>query len=113
MVRQQVTALREGNVEKAYQMFSEEYRAGMTLPMFRRWFRRQPSLATIQDVRIWRRSVRGGSVDLWGSFEDGGGHTYPVRYSLIRENGDWRVDSMQMQAVVPESLPKSERFLYI
>src|SRR5688572_242510 len=60
VVRQQVTALREGNVEKAYQMFSEEYRSGMTLAMFQRWFRRQGSLAAIQDVRIWRRSIRAG-----------------------------------------------------
>jgi hypothetical protein len=85
----------------------------MTLPMFRRWLRRQQPLAEIRDLRIWRRSVRGGTVDLWGSLEDGLGHVFPVRYSLIRENGDWRVDSMQVQSAVPESLPNAQRFLYI
>jgi hypothetical protein len=113
VVREQATFLREGQVEKAYEMFSEEYRSGMPLPMFRRWLRRQPPLAGIQDLRIWSRQVSRGTAVLWGSFEDGLGHTYPVRYSLIRENGGWRVDSLQVRAEEPGSLSNSQRFLYI
>jgi hypothetical protein len=113
VVRRQMFALREGNVEQAYALFSADYRSEMTLPRFRRWLERQESLGAIQDVRIWRRSVSRGAVDLWGSLEDGQGHALAVRYSLIREKGEWRVDSLQVQAGSPESLPNSQRFLYI
>ena len=45
IVRAQATAIREGQVERAYDLFSDEYRAAMSLPMFRRWLRRQPPLS--------------------------------------------------------------------
>jgi len=113
IVRAQATAIREGNLESAYDLFSDEYRASMSLPMFRRWLRRQPPLAAIQNVRLWGRMVRNGTAVLWGSFQDDLGHSYPVRYALIRENGDWRIDSLQVRADVPETLPNTEHFHYI
>ncbi|MBF8305718.1 MAG: hypothetical protein HW398_906 [Acidobacteria bacterium] len=113
IVRAQATAIREGQVERAYDLFSDEYRAAMSLPMFRRWLRRQPPLSGIQNLRIWGRSVWRGTAILWGSFQDDLGHSYPVRYSLVRENGDWRIDSFQVRAEVPETLPNTNRFHYI
>lgn len=113
VVKAQADAIRSGKVEQAYALFSSEYRAGMTLPMFRRWLRRQDHLTSIQDLRIWGRSVWRGTAILWGSFQDDLGHSYPVRYLLIQENGGWRIDSFQLRAVVPDSLPNTERFHYI
>ena len=113
IVRAQATAIREGKLESAYDLFTDDYRASMSLSMFRRWLRRQPSLAAIQNLRIWGRSVWRGTAILWGSFQDELGHSYPVRYSLIRENGDWRIDSFQVRAEIPETLPNTEHFHYI
>jgi len=113
IVREQAVAIRQGQLERAYDLFSSSYRTGMSLPMFQRWLRRQPTLSGIQNLRIWGRSVWRGTAILWGSFQDDLGHTYPVRYSLVRENGDWRIDSFQVRAEVPESLPNTERFHYI
>jgi len=113
IVRAQATAIRDGNLESAYDLFTDDYRASMSLPMFRRWLRRQPPLAAIQNLRIWGRSVWRGTAILRGSFQDDLGHSYPVRYSLIRENGDWRIESFQVRADVPETLPNTEHFNYI
>ena len=113
VVKAQAAAIRDGKVEQAYALFSSEYRSGMSLPMFRRWLRRQEPLTSIQGLRIWGRSVWKGTAILWGSFQDDLGHSYPVRYLVIRENGDWRVDSFQLRATVPNSLPNTERFNYI
>ena len=113
VVQEQAEAIREGRVERAYALFSNEYREGMSLSVFRRWLRRQDHLNAIQELRIWGRLVSRGTATLWGSFEDDSGHTYPVRYQLIREDGDWRIDSFQLRGVAPESLPKTERFHYI
>ena len=113
VVREQVSAIHDGQLDKAYDLFSTDYRSGMTLPMFRRWLRRQPLLSGIQNLHIWGRSAWKGTAVLWGSFQDELGHSYPVRYSLVRENGDWRINSFQVRADVPESLPNPERFHYI
>jgi len=112
-VRAQATAIREGQLETAYDLFSEDYRSAMSLPMFRRWLRRQQPLSGIQNLHIWGRSVWRGTAILWGSFQDDLGQRYPVRYSLVRENGDWRINSFQVRAEVPEALPNSGRFHYI
>jgi hypothetical protein len=113
VVRQQASEIRAGKLDQAYGLFSSEYRSAMTLPMFRRWLRRQPALAGIQNLHIWGRWAGSGTAVLSGSFQDDFGHSYPVRYSLIRENGDWRIDSFQVREEVPESLPNIERFHYI
>ena len=112
IVRQQASEIREGKLDQAYDLFSSEYRSGTTLPMFRRWLRRQPTFASIQRLHIWGRSVWRGTAILWGSFEDEFGHSYPVRYSLVRENGGWRIDRFDVPEDLPESLPNTQRFQY-
>jgi hypothetical protein len=113
VVRAQVEAIRKGKVEAAYAFFSRSYRSEMSLSMFRRWLRRQEHLAGAHNLQIWGRSVWGGTAVLWGSFQDDLGHSYPVRYLMIRENGSWRVNSVQLPAGIQESPPHVERFLYI
>jgi hypothetical protein len=113
VVRQQALEIRAGKLDQAYERFSSEYRSAMTLPMFRRWLRRQPAVAGIQNLHIWGRWAGRGIATLSGSFQDDFGHSYPVRYSLIWENGNWRIDSFQVPEEVPESLPNIERFHYI
>ena len=113
IVRAQATAIRDGNFESAYDLFTDDYRASMSLPMFRRWLRRQPPLSAIHNVRIWGRRVWMGTAILWGSFQDDLGQSYPVRYSLVREHGDWRIDSFEVRADLPETLPNTDHFNYI
>ena len=113
VVREQATEIRAGKLDQAYGLFSSDFRSSMTLPMFRRWLHRQPALSSIQNLHIWGRWAGSGTVTLSGSFQDDLGHSYPVRYSLIRENGDWRIDSVQVREEVPESLSNTERFHYI
>ena len=113
VVREQASEIRAGKLDQAYGLFSSDFRSSMTLPMFRRWLRRQPALSSIQSLHIWWRQAGSGTVTLAGSFQDDLGHSYPVRYSVIRENGDWRIDSVQVREEAPESLSNTERFHYI
>jgi hypothetical protein len=113
VVETQAEAIRQGELEKAYGLFSSEYRAGVSLPSFRRWLGRQDPLARNHGLSILGRSVRGGDAVLWGSLQDDLGHSYSIRYELIRENGNWRVDNLQLQSAGPDSLPESGRFQYI
>jgi hypothetical protein len=113
LVRAQAEAIRDGNLESAYDMFSNDYRSSISLPMFRRWLRRQPTFSEIKDLRIWGRSAWRGAAILWGSFQDGLGRSYPVRYSLIRENGNWRIDDVQVRSENRETLPNTGQFHYI
>ena len=113
VVRAQLEAIRDGKVEQAYALFSSEYRAGMTLPMFRRWLRREGRLAKVQNLEFWGRSVWGTTAVLRGSFRDDLGHRYPVRYLLVRENGAWRIENFHLSAEAPESGREEQRLLHI
>jgi hypothetical protein len=113
LVRAHANAILQGQVESAYALFSSNYQAGTTLSMFRRWLRQQDPLSGNHNLRIWNRSVGRRRAILLGSFQDIRGRSYPVVYRLIRENGDWRIDSLQLSDSSSDSLPEEERFLYI
>ncbi|MBI4458765.1 MAG: hypothetical protein HY648_01735 [Acidobacteria bacterium] len=114
VAQEQIELIRNGKVEQAYALFSREYQAGTTLPMFRRWLRRQGRLSHVRYLRFWGRSVWGRTVLLRGNFQDDLGNRYPVRYVVIRENGSWRVRYLQLPvAETPDSQPSPERLLYI
>lgn len=113
VVATQVQAIRDGKVEDAYRLFSRSYQADTSLPMFRRWLRRQRRLASVKHLQFWGRSVWGGTALLWGSFEDDLGHSYPVRYFLVQEQGAWRIDRFQLSAEVPDPAPQNERLIGI
>ncbi|MBI3895643.1 MAG: DUF4864 domain-containing protein [Acidobacteria bacterium] len=113
VVQAQIQAMQEGKVEQAYAFFSSEYQTGMTLPMFRRWLRRQRRLTHLRSLQFWGRSVWGGTALLRGNFQDDLGNRYPFRYLLIREDGSWRVRYFQLSAEAPDFSSNQERFLHI
>ncbi len=113
VVEAQIEAIRGGQVEEAYELFSRRYRRATSLPMFRRWLRRQEGLANLQHLQFWGRSVWGQTALLWGRFEDELGHRYPVRYLLVREGGTWRIERFQLATERPDPPPRSERLIGI
>jgi len=113
VVEAQVQAIRAGNVEEAYGLFSRGYQRGTSLPSFRRWLRRQGGLANVQNLQFWGRSVWGRTAVLWGRFEDDLGHRYPVRYLLVREGGVWRIERFQLSSQIPDPPARSERLIGI
>ncbi len=113
VVETQMADIRGGKVEEAYALFSTAYQSGVTLPMFRRYLRRQERLDKVQKLEFWGRSVWGQTAVLWGTFQDDLGHSYPVRYLLIRENGAWRIDNFHISAESPDPYPNAVRFIQI
>ena len=113
VVEAQIEAIRAGHVEEAYDLFSRSYQRGTSLPMFRRWLRRQGGLTNVQNLQFWGRSVWGRTALLWGRFEDDLGHRYPVRYLLVQEGGTWRIDRFQLASELPDPPPRSERLIEI
>jgi hypothetical protein len=113
VVQTQMDDIRGGKVEEAYALFSAEYQAGVSLPMFRRYLRHQNGLAKARQLQFWGRSVWGETALLWGSFRDELGHSYPVRYLLVREKGSWRIDGFHLAAEAPGREPDAVRFVQI
>jgi hypothetical protein len=113
VVQTHVEDIRGGKVEEAYALFSTGYRSGVTLPMFRRFLRREDRLVNVQEVDFWGRSVWGETALLWGSFRDNLGHRFPVRYLLVRENGSWKIENFHLSAAALDSAPASVRMLHI
>ncbi len=113
VVQAQVQDLRVGKVEDAYALFSASYQAGVSLPMFRRFLRREGRLGKAQNLEFWGRSVWGETAVLWGSFQDDLGHSVPVRYLLVREKGAWKIDGFHLTVGHPDIAPDPIRFIQI
>ena len=105
IVEQQAAAIRDGRLDDAYALFSESYRAENSIGSFRAWVERHEEFTRAQDMRIWSRSMRDERAVLWGVVQDYQGQGYPVRYRMIREAGQWRIDELTMRrAWVSDSL---------
>ena len=113
VVRAQVQAIHEGKIEQAYALFSSSYQSATSLPMFRRWVRRQGRLTNVRSLQFWGRSVWGTTAILRGRFEDDLGHRFAVRYILVQEEDGWRIDRFQLSLEPPDSAPPPQRFIYI
>jgi hypothetical protein len=97
IVEQQAAAIRDGRIDDAYNLFSETYRAENSMGMFRAWVARHEEFSKAQDMRIWSRTMRNERAVLWGVVQDYQGQGFPVRYRMVRERGEWRIDEMTMR----------------
>ncbi len=113
VVQAQVQAIHEGNIEQAYTLFSSNYQSGTSLPMFRRWVRRQERLTNVRSLQFWGRSVWGATAILRGRFEDDLGHRFAVRYVLVQEEAGWRIDRFQLSPELSDPAPTPQRFIHI
>jgi hypothetical protein len=97
IVEKQAAAIRDGRIDEAYQLFSASYRAENSLSVFHAWVDRHAEFSRAQDMRIWSRSMRNERAVLWGVVQDYQGQGFPIRYRMVREGGEWRIDDLTMR----------------
>lgn len=110
VVKAQVEDIRGGKLDEAYELFSKEYKSGVSIQMFRRFLRRDTRLTKYQSLEFWGRSALGQTAVLWGSMEDKLGRSSPVRYQLVRENGSWKIEGFHISAEIADPNPEPVRF---
>ncbi len=90
-VESQLAALRAGDVDKAYSLTSKAFRQATSREQFAQFTSRYKVLSKNKEYSFTSRSVSGGVGKLEGTLTAQDGTVRPVRYQLVKEEGEWRV----------------------
>jgi len=93
--QKQLKALRENDIESAYQNFtSSEFKAATSLNQFRQFAEVYPVLVTHQSVLFPQRSIIDHMLILKGKLIINENNSTPIEYRLIKEEGKWKIFSL-------------------
>lgn len=93
-VKDQLSAIRSGDYEKAYSYTSSEFKKATSLDDFKKFIDKVPALKNNEGISINHREFNNdnGSVD--GTLTSKDGLNTPIQYRLIKENGEWKIVEM-------------------
>jgi len=93
-VRAQITAIKAGDTEAAYQHMSDSYRASHTSADFGAFVARHPGLKENSDSTFTTRNVNNDKAHLEGYLMAASGAKETVAYELVK-SGDWKIDDIR------------------
>jgi hypothetical protein len=104
-IQNQLQAIREGNLKKAYDFTSAEFRNVTTPEDFAEFVASYPVFSKNKNINrqnLFLRKVKIGTFE--GSLEGPDGSNLRVEYNLIRENNDWKIIGIKLYH--PGEMPK-------
>jgi hypothetical protein len=103
-VQGHLQSLRSGNADAAYEGLSEEYRQQVSREAFGAFVARHAGLAQHSGFSIRGYSAEGSRASLEGYLNSAKGDRETATYSLVEENGRWKISGIEVGADRPESL---------
>jgi pSer/pThr/pTyr-binding forkhead associated (FHA) protein len=94
-VRLQLADLKAGNVDAAYQRFSEDYKARVSREEFDMLVSRHAALRENADSTFWKRSVQNDRAQISGVLTSTSGTREMVSYRLVKEGGVWKISDIE------------------
>lgn len=92
----QLGAFRENNIEKAYQeSTAEDFKKVTTLDVFKKFVERYPILFSHKQISIKSQQEQGDKANVMVLLDPEGANA-TVQYMLIKENGRWKIWSMNV-----------------
>jgi hypothetical protein len=95
-VRAQITAIKAGDMDAAYQHMSESYRASHTSADFGAFVGRHPGLKENSDSTFTSRNVNNDKAHIEGYLMAASGAKETVSYDLVK-SGDWKIDDIKFE----------------
>lgn len=97
VAQNQLTALRAGDVAKAYTYTSQDFQKATSLEDFKQFVQAYPSLSQNKQASFTSREIENNLGTLKGSLEAKDGAVTPIEYQLIKEGGQWKILSLQLE----------------
>lgn len=98
IVRSQIEAINIGNYQLAYSYFSSEYRKTHSLGEFRNELQDFSTLFPAQKVELNQTNIKNNRALVGGTMVSKDGAIVPVHYELLKEKGQWRVQTYHWTA---------------
>lgn len=92
VIQNQVDEAASGNIEKAYTDYtSADFRKTTSLALFSKFVSGHSGFVDNKGIEFGKLEVENNVVTVSGTLTDKRGHVYPFNYSLIGENGGWKI----------------------
>jgi hypothetical protein len=95
----QLKALRSDDLVKAYAYTSRDFQSATSLDDFKQFIAGYPSLRNNKDASFTDRQVENNMGKLKGTLNSRDGSVTPVEYTLVKENGEWKILNMKLNPV--------------
>jgi len=92
----QLKAIREGDIIKAYSFTSKDFRSATTLEAFKKFVDAYPSLKNNKSVSFSSRETNNGLGTLVGTLKSVDNGTTPIEYKLVKENDEWKILNVKL-----------------
>lgn len=95
VVDNQLKALREQNIPKAYSYTSKDFQEATSLDQFRNFVEAYPVLLDNQSAHFTQRSIENNIGTLRGNLTSRNRVNIPIEYKLIKDEGKWKILSIR------------------
>ncbi|MBX3576591.1 MAG: DUF4864 domain-containing protein [Rhizobiaceae bacterium] len=95
-VERQLAAMKAGNMEAAYAETSEAFQQATPMDAFIAFVDQNPILKDTASHSFTNRSINNGIGVLEGQLTSSTGGVVPVAYQLVKENGVWKIQHIQL-----------------
>ncbi len=89
--------LKSGDVQAAYDATAQDFKTAVPLTDFQQFLAAYPAFKDYKSVSFGSREISNDQSTLQGSITASDGGVTPVEFKLIKENGEWRILSIQVQ----------------
>jgi Domain of unknown function (DUF4864) len=96
VVNQYLSALRKGDVEKAYSHCSKAFHQNTNLQDFRNFLSRNPVLMNATEFSSSNREITNGVAKLKGTVNGGDGSSQEAEFQLVQEGKAWKIQSIHL-----------------
>jgi len=90
-VEKQLTLLKAGDINGAYQLTSGEFKNATSLDAFTAFVKKYPSLSKNKSHTFTERTVTNNQGTIKGSLTAEDGTVTPITYLLVKESGKWLI----------------------
>lgn len=95
-MKDHLALLKQGQVERAYEGTSSEFRSVTSLEDYRAFVAAYPALSSVESSSFAERSVENDVATLGGTIVDPAGRKSTIRARLIKEGDDWKVMAVEV-----------------
>jgi hypothetical protein len=96
VVNQQLEAIRNGDVQKAYSYCSSGFKQATSYESFRDFVEGDEVMRSPREFASTNRNLEGNTATLDGTIVGTNGHKMPAKYTLVKEAGAWRIQYIKV-----------------
>lgn len=93
---EQLSALKSGNIESAYNMTSKAFQQTTSMDDYKNFVEKYPILKTYKSVSFTERKIENGLGYISGTIENADGSQMKIEYQLVKEDDKWKIQAMQL-----------------